>query len=141
MDPPRASEDVSARLNRSKKPARSNKSYGETRTRTGDTTIFSRVLYQLSYLAAGRLGARCYRLAGAAGCPEAAVQPARAAADGSAARRLFPGLQVGQRVDRVAAGRVPAADPHLEVQVRRGRVAGLAGEAELLPRGSRPARR
>ncbi len=27
---------------------------GETRTRTGDTTIFSRVLYQLSYLA-GRL--------------------------------------------------------------------------------------
>ncbi len=25
---------------------------GETRTRTGDTTIFSRVLYQLSYLAA-----------------------------------------------------------------------------------------
>ena len=30
--------------------------YGETRTRTGDTTIFSRVLYQLSYLA---LVARC----------------------------------------------------------------------------------
>src|SRR3954470_12174518 len=28
--------------------------YGETRTRTGDTTIFSRVLYQLSYLAARR---------------------------------------------------------------------------------------
>ena len=28
--------------------------YGETRTRTGDTTIFSRVLYQLSYLAAMR---------------------------------------------------------------------------------------
>jgi hypothetical protein len=26
---------------------------GETRTRTGDTTIFSRVLYQLSYLASG----------------------------------------------------------------------------------------
>jgi hypothetical protein len=26
---------------------------GETRIRTGDTTIFSRVLYQLSYLAAG----------------------------------------------------------------------------------------
>ncbi len=25
--------------------------HGETRTRTGDTTIFSRVLYQLSYLA------------------------------------------------------------------------------------------
>ena len=29
---------------------------GETRTRTGDTTIFSRVLYQLSYLA---LAGRC----------------------------------------------------------------------------------
>src|SRR5204863_10223505 len=29
---------------------------GETRNRTADTTIFSRVLYQLSYLA---LGARC----------------------------------------------------------------------------------
>ena len=29
---------------------------GETRTRTGDTTIFSRVLYQLSYLAAAAKG-------------------------------------------------------------------------------------
>jgi hypothetical protein len=29
---------------------------GETRTRTGDTTIFSRVLYQLSYLAEGGSG-------------------------------------------------------------------------------------
>jgi hypothetical protein len=28
---------------------------GETRTRTGDTTIFSRVLYQLSYLAAEQI--------------------------------------------------------------------------------------
>jgi hypothetical protein len=27
---------------------------GEGRNRTGDTTIFSRVLYQLSYLAAAR---------------------------------------------------------------------------------------
>ena len=26
--------------------------YGEGRNRTGDTTVFSRVLYQLSYLAA-----------------------------------------------------------------------------------------
>ena len=32
------------------------KRYGETRIRTGDTTIFSRVLYQLSYLA---VRARC----------------------------------------------------------------------------------
>jgi hypothetical protein len=29
--------------------------HGEGRNRTGDTTVFSRVLYQLSYLAAGRL--------------------------------------------------------------------------------------
>ena len=29
---------------------------GETRTRTGDTTIFSRVLYQLSYLASAEQG-------------------------------------------------------------------------------------
>ena len=29
---------------------------GETRTRTGDTTIFSRVLYQLSYLASALEG-------------------------------------------------------------------------------------
>ena len=36
-------------------------SNGETQTRTGDTTIFSRVLYQLSYLAGPP---RCYRLPG-----------------------------------------------------------------------------
>jgi hypothetical protein len=34
---------------------------GETRTRTGDTTIFSRVLYQLSYLAARASVARVPR--------------------------------------------------------------------------------
>jgi len=32
------------------------RAYGETRTRTGDTTIFSRVLYQLSYLAVAPRG-------------------------------------------------------------------------------------
>ena len=36
---------------------------GETRTRTGDTTIFSRVLYQLSYLAAVGKGSRRARSA------------------------------------------------------------------------------
>jgi hypothetical protein len=37
---------------------------GETRTRTGDTTIFSRVLYQLSYLAVvGGSGYRAVRAA------------------------------------------------------------------------------
>ena len=40
----RASPDKQARRN------------GETGTRTRDTTIFSRVLYQLSYLAAARKG-------------------------------------------------------------------------------------
>jgi hypothetical protein len=34
-----------------KVPLSRQKTNGETRTRTGDTTIFSRVLYQLSYLA------------------------------------------------------------------------------------------
>ena len=38
--------------------------YGETQTRTGDTTIFSRVLYQLSYLA---------EQSDATGCPAAAL--------------------------------------------------------------------
>ena len=39
--------------------------HGETQIRTGDTTIFSRVLYQLSYLAVGSVSIeiRCYRLA------------------------------------------------------------------------------
>ena len=47
--------------------------HGEGRNRTGDTTVFSRVLYQLSYLAAGRQSSRgrakkgrpgrCYRAA------------------------------------------------------------------------------
>src|SRR5947209_10795735 len=49
----------------------------------------------------------------------------------------FPGLQVGQRVDRVSARRLPAADPHLEVQVRSRRVTRLAGEADLLAGGDR----
>jgi hypothetical protein len=39
--------------------------HGETGTRTRDTTIFSRVLYQLSYLAADRPSTlRCYWLNG-----------------------------------------------------------------------------
>jgi hypothetical protein len=39
--------------NKQKGPATRAFRSGETRTRTGDTTIFSRVLYQLSYLAVG----------------------------------------------------------------------------------------
>ena len=49
---------------------------GETRTRTGDTTIFSRVLYQLSYLAAtadgtGNRAAFARATAGRYGCRSA----------------------------------------------------------------------
>src|SRR5437764_1446690 len=44
-------------------PLVANVSYGEGRNRTGDTTVFSRVLYQLSYLAtAERLAASYWRL-------------------------------------------------------------------------------
>ena len=44
--------DVSRKTVKTRKPPRSKRFLdGETRTRTGDTTIFSRVLYQLSYLA------------------------------------------------------------------------------------------
>jgi hypothetical protein len=35
-------------------PAAASRVDGEGRDRTGDTTVFSRVLYQLSYLAAAR---------------------------------------------------------------------------------------
>ncbi len=34
-----------------RQPQRTSADYGEGRNRTGDTTVFSRVLYQLSYLA------------------------------------------------------------------------------------------
>ena len=51
---------------------------GETRTRTGDTTIFSRVLYQLSYLAEGGSGYRAG--ASARASRSAAAPPPRSAA-------------------------------------------------------------
>ena len=45
--------------------ARTSVDYGEGRNRTGDPTVFSRVLYQLSYLAeerqSNRLSDRCLR--------------------------------------------------------------------------------
>ena len=71
---------------------------GETRTRTGDTTIFSRVLYQVSYLAPAHKAS--YWL-------------------------VVPALQQRKRVDRAPAV-LPRADPLLEVQVRPGRIAGRA---------------
>jgi hypothetical protein len=37
-----------------RQPQRTSVDYGEGRNRTGDTTVFSRVLYQLSYLARRR---------------------------------------------------------------------------------------
>jgi integrase len=51
-------------------------------------------------------------------------------AEGASAA-VFPSFEIRQRVDRVPAWRVPAADPHLEVQVRRSRVAALPGLADL----------
>src|ERR1700710_729085 len=83
---------------------------GETRTRTGDTTIFSRVLYQLSYLAVVRAA--------------------------MLARGLRPGVpaqEVGERVDGVAAG-PPGAFPDLEVQVGADRVPRVADLSDHLSR-------
>src|ERR1700704_6354821 len=48
-----------------------------------------------------------------------------------ASAALFPSFEIRQRGDRMPAWRVPAADPHLEVQMRRGRVAGLPSLADL----------
>jgi hypothetical protein len=59
----------------------SNVSYGEGRNRTGDTTVFSRVLYRLSYLAEP---AEVYR--GAPKAPAAATGMTGAAADGHSRR-------------------------------------------------------
>ena len=87
---------------------------GETRTRTGDTTIFSRVLYQLSYLAAAR-----ERLA----------------------RRPPTPCRSGSGSIGWAAGRAPAARPDLEVQVRAVDVAGLADLRDRLAGGHRVALR
>ena len=46
---------------------------GETRTRTGDTTIFSRVLYQLSYLAAADQSSRGEPAAHACSCGSGSI--------------------------------------------------------------------
>ena len=43
------------------------KSYGEGGIRTRDTTIFSRVLYQLSYLASAQSGLRSGKASGRRG--------------------------------------------------------------------------
>src|SRR3954471_15779091 len=97
---------------------------GETRTRTGDTTIFSRVLYQLSYLAA------------------AEKRLARGWRRGGGSRAAGPGQQGGQRVDGLGAcGRAPAARPDLEVQVRAVCIAGLADLGDRLAGRDRIGRR
>ena len=54
---------------------------GETRTRTGDTTIFSRVLYQLSYLA---VAPQTSVLRGRPGAAQAAVDRGDDAPEGDA---------------------------------------------------------
>src|ERR1700677_1906611 len=45
----------------------------------------------------------------------------------------FPGFEVYERVDRVAARGLPASYPHLEIQVWGRRIAGLARLAQRLP--------
>src|ERR1019366_2077315 len=72
-----------------------------------------------------RRNGRSYLLSGPAG------RPRRRAA---ARLAVFPGFEVGQRVDRVTAAGLPASHPHLEVQVRGRGVARLARLAERLPR-------
>src|SRR5260370_40751088 len=62
-------------------------------------------------------------------------RPRPARAGGRSGARVFPGFQVGQRVDRGAAFGVPTTDPDLEVEVRRGRVPRLPGPAGLLACG------
>ena len=72
-------------------------SNGEGQNRTGDTMIFSHVLYRLSYLAAG---------------PDSSGGRLACGPEGASSRPL----QERQRVDGMAAV-VPGAVPHLEVQV------------------------
>ena len=113
---------------------------GETRTRTGDTTIFSRVLYQLSYLAsaAERLALRLIRPRyltkvrqwvrdGRAGAP---LQPGRDAAGGRPGRplsRARPAARRGTRVWEIGPG-------GCEVRALRGRLGLDSGHASRLLR-------
>ena len=59
--PPDTPDRASRHRHRGKEKACKRRPFrgGETRTRTGDTTIFSRVLYQLSYLAAAQKASGC----------------------------------------------------------------------------------
>ena len=114
---------------------------GEGRNRTGDTTVFSRVLYRLSYLAAAR---QCSPSAGEPWFPRVpppsvlpqslrreASRPAKAAFGLDAARTEFGRQDVGSGfsltsvstvLSRAAASRVAA--PHVSV----GHVADGSGE-------------
>ena len=97
---------------------------GETRIRTGDTTIFSRVLYQLSYLAAtpdrSPLPARRTRLA---------AEPARArTAAAPAVAGVFPRLR-DRAADRSSCPPAPAS---------RRPTSRSAGAAPSRPRSARP---
>src|SRR3954453_23498608 len=75
---------------------------GETRTRTGDTTIFSRVLYQLSYLAEREEGSGGHlRRSGSAPDVEGhgATAASRAGPAGDAGARGLHGARSGGPVD------------------------------------------
>lgn len=112
---------------------------GETGTRTRDTTIFSRVLYQLSYLAeAGQgTGWPAGLAAGRVGVGEAGVQVGRPAAPSRAAN-------VPVRLPRARAGMPPCRPGARDTRAgrtirRRGWAAWTGTAAGRRPgRGSRP---
>src|SRR3954471_20994192 len=100
---------------------------GETRTRTGDTTIFSRVLYQLSYLALRR-----ERLArgGRGGSRREHANPAREATEARAADHV----QEHERPEHEDA--VADADERVErPPARRGEVVAEEGQVRMRDHG------
>ena len=131
VDPTRAPENAHAL--RSARTARAN---GEGRNRTGDTTVFSRVLYQLSYLA-GRAqsslsghGLACAAMADPAPCSR------RADRRGPRPRRRPPRRRHGPLGDPVC--RAPGAHRRARADVRRlGRRRGRRRGGD---RGRRPTR-
>ena len=129
---------------------------GETRTRTGDTTIFSRVLYQLSYLAAARVSlARaaahaCSCGSGSIGCdafdeyqPSGQISKCRCGPDASPVAR--PARTAGPASSRLALRDRDRAghEVHEHVVAAVGRRARRRSGRRRPPgrRSSRPTRR
>src|SRR3954454_16245859 len=104
---------------------------GETRTRTGDTTIFSRVLYQLSYLAAG--GKASVLLSGC-GCRPGLAQAGEddgrddRQAEGRGDERRLDAGRGDQGAAREEGAREGEGDAHL-LQAEEAAVQGFGGAA------------